>query len=75
MVKVHSKELPAPLSVKNNADFDVVFGKNTYANSDTNIGLTDDDRSRHVYIIGQTGSGKTTICSIWSKTISIKAEE
>jgi len=61
MVKVHSKELPAPLSVKNNADFDVVFGKNTYANSDTAIGLTDDDRSRHVYIIGQTGSGKTTI--------------
>ena len=61
MVKVHSKELPAPLSVKNNSDFDVVFGKNTYANSDTNIGLTDDDRSRHVYIIGQTGSGKTTI--------------
>jgi hypothetical protein len=61
IVKVHSKELPAPLSVKNNSDFDVVFGKNTYANSNTDIGLTDEDRSRHVYIIGQTGSGKTTI--------------
>lgn len=61
LVKVHSKELPAPLSVKNNPDFDVVFGKNTYGNSDIAIGLTDDDRSRHVYIIGQTGSGKTTI--------------
>ncbi len=61
MVKVHSRELPAPLSVKNNPAFDVVFGKNTYGNTDTDIGLTDDDRSRHVYIIGQTGSGKSTI--------------
>ena len=61
MVKVHSRELPAPLSVKNNTAFDVVFGKNTYGNTDTDIGLTDDDRSRHVYIIGQTGSGKSTI--------------
>lgn len=61
MVKLHSKELSAPLSVKNNPSFDVIFGKNTYANSVTDIGLTDDDRSRHVYAIGQTGSGKTTI--------------
>lgn len=61
MVKVHSRELPAPLSVKNNAHFDVVFGKNTFGNNENPIGLTDDDRSRHVYIIGQTGSGKSTI--------------
>src|SRR5690606_28652522 len=25
------------------------------------IGLTDEDRSRHLYILGQTGSGKSTI--------------
>lgn len=61
LAKVHSKELPAPLSVKNNTDFDVIFGKNTFGNSENPIGLTDDDRSRHVYIIGQTGSGKSTI--------------
>ncbi len=61
LAKVHSKELPAPLSVKNNSNLDVVFGKNTYANSQVDIGLTDEDRSRHVYILGQTGSGKTTI--------------
>jgi len=61
MVTIHSQELPSPLTVKNNENFDVVFGKNKYANVVTNIGLTDDDRSRHVYIIGQTGSGKTTI--------------
>jgi hypothetical protein len=61
MVTLHSQELPSPLSVKNNSNFDVVFGKNKYANVETDIGLTDDDRSRHVYTIGQTGSGKTTI--------------
>jgi len=61
MVTLHSQELPSPLSVKNNANFDVVFGKNKYANVVSDIGLTDDDRSRHVYTIGQTGSGKTTI--------------
>ncbi|MDD2224754.1 MAG: type IV secretion system DNA-binding domain-containing protein [Candidatus Shapirobacteria bacterium] len=61
MVTSHSSELPSPLSVKNNSNFDVVFGKNKYANVVSDIGLTDDDRSRHVYAIGQTGSGKTTI--------------
>ncbi|MFA4996423.1 MAG: DUF87 domain-containing protein [Patescibacteria group bacterium] len=61
LIRVRSKELPAPLSVKNNPDLDVVFGKNTFGNTLTNIGLTDDDRSRHVYLIGQTGSGKSTI--------------
>jgi ABC-type multidrug transport system fused ATPase/permease subunit len=61
LVKVHSRELPAPLSIKNNDNLDVVFGKNTFGNADNQVGLTDDDRSRHVYIIGQTGSGKSTI--------------
>jgi hypothetical protein len=61
MVTSHSSELPSPLSVKNNSNFDVIFGKNKYDNVETDIGLTDDDRSRHVYAIGQTGSGKTTI--------------
>lgn len=61
MIKIHSVELPAPLSMKNNDNLDVVFGKNTYANSKVDIGLTDEDRSRHVYILGQTGSGKSTI--------------
>ncbi len=61
MVKVYSKELPAPLSLKNNQDLDVVFGKNTYAGETTEIGLTDKDRAKHVYLIGRTGSGKSTI--------------
>lgn len=61
LVKSHSQELPAPLSLKNNYDLDVVFGVNNYGNVQTDIGLTDDDRSRHMYLIGQTGSGKTTV--------------
>ncbi len=61
MGKIQSKEMPAPLSMKTNQSLDVVFGRNTYGNSDIKVGLTDDDRSRHVYILGQTGSGKSTI--------------
>ncbi len=61
LVKSHSQELPAPLSLKNNDNLDVVFGINNYGNAASDIGLTDDDRSRHMYLIGQTGSGKSTI--------------
>jgi hypothetical protein len=59
--KVFSRQLPAPLALKNNTNLDVIFGSNSHAGSVVPIGLTDDDRSRHVYLIGQTGSGKTTI--------------
>jgi len=61
LVKSHSQDLPAPLSLKNNDNLDVIFGINNYGNAASNIGLTDDDRSRHMYLIGQTGSGKSTI--------------
>jgi len=61
MVKVHSMDLPAPLTLKNNDQLDVVFGENTYSGARTPIGLTDEDRSRHLYMIGQTGSGKSTV--------------
>ena len=61
LVTVMSRELPAPLSLKSQKKLDVIFGKNTYGNTVTDIGLMDDDRTRHVYSIGQTGSGKSTI--------------
>jgi hypothetical protein len=61
LVKSHSHELPAPLSLKNNGDLDVIFGYNSYGGVQTEIGLTDNDRSRHMYLIGQTGSGKSTV--------------
>jgi len=61
LIRVGSKDLPTPLVLKNSLDLDVVFGKSTFGNAIVNVGLTDDDRSRHVYLIGQTGSGKSTI--------------
>lgn len=60
LVKSKSRELPVPISIKNNANLDTVFALSNYANSSTPIGLTDDERSRHMYLIGQTGSGKST---------------
>ncbi len=61
IVKVMSKELPAPLTLKQGKELSVVFGKNTYAGTETPIGLTADERKTHMYIIGRTGSGKTTL--------------
>jgi hypothetical protein len=61
LIRIRSRELSAPLTLKNTDSLDVVFGKNTYGNVLTNIGLSDDDRSRHVYLLGQTGSGKSTV--------------
>ena len=59
-----SKSLPAPLSVKNNADaqsFDITLGQNHHLGETIDIGLTALERERHVFVIGGTGSGKTTL--------------
>lgn len=70
IVKSHSKELPAPLSLKKENNLDVVFAKNTYGGTITQIGLTNDEREKHMYIIGATGMGKSTmILSIADKDI------
>jgi hypothetical protein len=61
MAKSFSKTLPAPVSLKNNPDLDVVLGQNHHHGTITNIGLTVAERERHVYIIGGTGNGKTTM--------------
>ncbi|KKS36743.1 MAG: hypothetical protein UV00_C0022G0004 [candidate division WWE3 bacterium GW2011_GWF1_42_14] len=59
--KQHSKDLPAPLSLKQKETLDIYFAKNTYGGSDTMIGLTEDERRRHVYVLGATGTGKSTM--------------
>ncbi len=59
--KQHSKELPTPVSLKKATDLDVVFAKNTYGGTTTPIGLTEDERRRHMYILGATGTGKSTL--------------
>jgi hypothetical protein len=57
-----SRTLPAPLSLKQeNTMFDVVIGQNYHHGNETSIGLTADERARHVYIVGGTGNGKTTM--------------
>lgn len=61
LVKTHSKTLPAPLSLKQGHKYDVVFGRNNYGGTITDIGLTEEERETHMYIIGRTGSGKTTM--------------
>jgi len=67
IVKVLSKKLPAPLSLKNDRKLHVVFGKNTYGDTPTSIGLTEDERKTHMYIIGRTGCGKTTLMFAMAK--------
>jgi len=59
--KLHSKELPAPLSLKQKTECDLYFAKNTYGGTETKIGLTVNERRRHVYILGATGTGKSTM--------------
>lgn len=56
-----SKTLPAPVSLKSGGTFDVILGENIHHNSSTLIGLTEQERERHEYIIGGTGNGKTTL--------------
>lgn len=61
IVKVYSKELPSPLSLKGSNTLDVIFADNAYGGETTPIGLNKEERRRHVFAIGQTGSGKSTL--------------
>ncbi len=62
IVKVLSRELPAPLSLKQEKEkLHIIFAKNTYGGTTTMIGLPQEERRRHMYIIGATGAGKSTM--------------
>lgn len=61
MQKEYSKELPTPVSLKKAQNLDVVFAENNYGGKTTQIGLTQDERRRHMYILGATGTGKSTM--------------
>jgi len=56
-----SRTLAAPVTLKQGKNLDVVFGQNLHHNVSTPIGLTSDERERHVFVIGGTGNGKTTL--------------
>lgn len=60
--RVRSRELPAPLSFKKqNSELDIELGVNDYAGNKTPIGVTLEQRRKHMYVIGKTGTGKTTL--------------
>lgn len=61
IVKSLSKTLPAPLTLKNGAKLDVVLGRNYHLGNTTDIGLTTEERERHMFVVGGTGNGKTTL--------------
>jgi hypothetical protein len=61
LVRAHSKQLPAPVSLKRTKSLDIIFAENHYGGDTTKIGLTQDERRRHMYILGATGTGKTTM--------------
>jgi len=56
-----SRTLPAPISLKQSKALDVVIGQNIHHNTVTPIGLMQQERERHMYVIGGTGNGKTTM--------------
>ena len=59
---IRSMQLPAPITLKSNTDtLDIIFAHNIHGESITPIGLTLEERRRHMYLIGATGMGKTTL--------------
>ncbi len=61
LINVKSPKLPSPLPLKSSVNnLDMVFAHNTYGETTVPIGLTLEERRRHMYIIGATGTGKTT---------------
>jgi hypothetical protein len=62
LVKSRSKELAAPLSVRQSGtNFDIIVGTNNHGGSEQPIGLPINQRRKHLYMIGKTGTGKTTL--------------
>ncbi len=62
VIKRRSTILPAPLQLKQTGVIlDTEFAKNSYGNKEIVIGLTAEERYRHMYILGATGTGKTTL--------------
>ena len=63
LVKSKTTYLPLPLRLKNEEHFDTIFAVNRHDGLEYKIGLTKDERRRHVYVLGGTGTGKTTLLS------------
>ena len=69
-----SRSLAPPLSIKQSSNFDLVLGENIHRGQTTPIGLSAEERKRHLYIIGGTGNGKSTML-LYSIIKDIKANK
>src|SRR5205814_2188109 len=59
-----SRRVPVPPEIRRRADnkeFDVILGESEFQGTHTDIGLTDQERGKHMYVVGATGCGKTTM--------------
>lgn len=56
-----SPTLAPPISLQQQRNFSITFAQNSFRDEHLPIGLTLEERSRHVYIIGATGTGKSTL--------------
>lgn len=73
IVRDLSQDLSAPLSLKQRTDTKnrqndlVVFGVNNHGGVETPIGITNEERKTHMYLLGRTGGGKTTLMFAMAK--------
>ena len=61
MPRFLSKTLPPTPKMLSEPKYHVTLGDNHHQEQITPIGLTEEERKRHVYIVGGTGTGKTTL--------------
>ena len=61
MPRFLSKTLPPTPRMLVETDHHVLLGENHHQDQVTPIGLSEEERKRHVYIVGGTGTGKTTL--------------
>jgi hypothetical protein len=55
------KALPLAQELTARPDSDITIGSNLFEDKERTIGLTDDERQRHLFIVGGTGSGKSNM--------------
>ena len=62
LVRVRSRQLPVPLSLKRtDTSLDVSLGVSAFGSEKVPLGMTLEQRRKHLYVIGKTGMGKTTM--------------
>ncbi len=61
MPRFLSKTLPPTPRMLAETNHHVLLGENHHQDQVTPIGLSEEERKRHVYIVGGTGTGKTTL--------------